>query len=290
MRHVFSMTIPVLLAMTALTHAQISPAGPPASQVAATLGQAFAGPVGGDMATTTVTVTNRDLQDCVVGFFFMGTSTTGGPAVSLNGMNTPALDLTVPSGGARMVTMTADELVQGLMDIFIVSPCNPSSISVSGNYTISSPGGEVGEVFTLRPNTEATWVENDRCLAVTTNQNPTGEGGPVEDLGVATSSVTGAPAPTGTELRLFLFNEDGERIDETTIPVTGEHTASFPIPDDITGKVTVIFCLQSPSTSFTLDLTPVKLVQGPNTFQFDNAIFADGFESGDTSAWSAQIP
>lgn len=288
MKKVFSAAIPVLLAVTVSSHAQPSPAGPQGVQVAATLGQAFAGPVGDDMATTMVTVTNRDLRACVVGFAFLQTSTTGGPAVSLNGLPTSSLDLTLPSGGADMVTMTADELVQGLMDIFVVAPCTPSSISISGNYTILGTGGQVREVFTLRPNNSDVWLSNDRCEVVTTNQNPTGEGGPVENLGVATSSVSGLPAPTGTELNLFFFDAAGNRIGDTNLAISGEHTASFPIPDNITGKVTVVFCMQSPSTSFTLDLTPVKLVQGPNTVQFDNAIFADGFESGDTSAWNIQ--
>lgn len=286
MRRAISAAIPIFLAMTALTHAQGG-----GGQFAATLGQAFAGPVGDDEVTTMVTVTNRDLQDCTAGFFFSLGTTTTTPAVFLNGTNTQSLDLTIPSGGARMVTMTADELIQGLMDVFVVSPCTPSSLSVSGNYTILGPDGQVKEVFTLRPNTANEWLSDGRCMVVTTNQNPTGEGGSVENLGVATSSVfPGFPAPTGTNLELFLFNQEGQRIGASTLPVTGEHTASFPIPSDISGKVIVIFCLRSGDASYELDLTPVKLVQRQDTFQFDNAIFADGFESGDVSAWSNQLP
>lgn len=290
MRKMVAAAIPVLLAVTAFGHAQVSPTGP-AVQVAATLGQAIAGPVGDDVANTMVSVTNRDLRACLVGFVFLGSATTAGPAVFLNGINTPSLDLTLPSGGAGMVTMTASQLVQGLMSVFVVSPCSPSSISISGSYTLLGPDGQVNEVFTLRANGANQWLRHGRCLVVTTNQNPTGEGGPVENLGVATSSVSGLPAPSGTELELFLFNAAGQRIGDTNLAVTGEHTASFPIPVDTTGKVTAIFCLRSPSTSFDLDLTAIKLVQGPNnSFQFDNAIFADGFESGDLSAWSAQLP
>lgn len=281
--------VPVVL-MSASLSAQQAPQGG-GGQFVATLGQAFAGPVGGgDSASTMVTLTNRDLEDCVVGVLFSQGAGPVAPVVQLNGQTTSSMDVTIPSGGARMVTLTAEELVQGILSIFAVNPCTAASISVSGSYTILGPTGGVREVFTLRPNGPDTWLRPGRCNVVTANQNPNGVDGPIENLGIATSSVVPqVPVSSGTELQLFLFNQDGERIDQTTIPISGEHNASFPIPANRTGKLTIVFCLQGPSSPTEIDLTLVKLVQSEN-FQFDNAIFADGFESGDVSAWSVTVP
>ncbi len=234
------------------------------------------------------TITNRDLQTCTVQVGFTRGGEMEVPPVRVNGEATAVVELTIPRGGARMVTLTAEQLVQGNLVIVVLPPCTTNSVSVSGSYQIQGPAGQVREVFTLRPNGADTWLRNGRCLVVTTNQNPGGTGGPVENLGVATSPVVpGFRLPAGSTLNAFFFDEDGQRVADQSLPIDGVHTASFPIPANLEGKVTIVFCLNT-MDGVDVDLTPVKLVQREG-FQFDNSPFVDGFESGDTSSWSDQI-
>ena len=70
--------------------------------------------------------------------------------------------------------------------------------------------------------------------------------------------------------------------------MTGSHAASFPLPENLKGDLTTVFCLNTPADSAgTFDMTAVNVLQ-KNGFQFDSRLFADGFESGDVSAWSTR--
>ena len=101
------------------------------------------------------------------------------------------------------------------------------------------------------------------------------------------SVVPGEAAPDGSQLRFFAFDAEGTRIATGTRPVDGSHTAFFPrIVQDFEGGVTIVVCLESSSPDYKMDLTLIRVNRvRDGTVQFDQLIFTDGFESGDTTAW-----
>ena len=58
-------------------------------------------------------------------------------------------------------------------------------------------------------------------------------------------------------------------------------------PWDLDEPTIIVSCLDIPGTSsdFKIATIAIGTNQTGSTFQFDPALFADGFESGDTSAW-----
>ncbi len=70
--------------------------------------------------------------------------------------------------------------------------------------------------------------------------------------------------------------------------MTGQHDPFFPAQPftNLKGGTTMIFCLESNDPNYNLDLSSVRVNQRGPVFEFDAAIFADGFESGDVSAWN----
>ncbi len=49
----------------------------------------------------------------------------------------------------------------------------------------------------------------------------------------------------------------------------------------------MIFCLESAEPEYQIDLTVIRVNRlRDGTIQYDQAIFTDGFESGDVSAWT----
>jgi hypothetical protein len=80
---------------------------------------------------------------------------------------------------------------------------------------------------------------------------------------------------------------------DPVIPVTGIHTAVFPFDPvslSLNGLHTIVGCLEVPGdgSRFTLDMTLVGVKQKSGGVQFESEIFADGFETGDISAWTEQ--
>ena len=275
----------------------------PFRSTAATLGQAIAGPVGEEIATTNVIITNRvpprrgivtrsflpkaaGLETCEAMVRFSRGATAGVP-VRINGEPTSAVTVSIPEGGASRLTLESDGLAQGVLSITTSLPCLPDSLSVSGNYLIRSPVGELLEAFTIRPNTAESWLVNDRCHAVSTVQDPTGSNGLGQNMGLAVSSVVpGDQFPDGTEVDLSFFNDSGSAIGTTSIPFDGTHRAVFPFPDELEGTVTAVFCLDTdPEFRRALDMTIVKVFSSRG-FQFGSALLADTFQVDDPSAWN----
>ena len=112
-----------------------------------------------------------------------------------------------------------------------------------------------------------------------------------QSLGIAVSSVVpGEAAPDGTQLRFLVYDAEGALFATRDIEVDGSHAAFFPgsrVPA-FGGEGTMIFCLESSDPSYKIDLTVIRVNQlRDGTVQFDQAIFTDGFESGDVSAWGS---
>jgi hypothetical protein len=271
--------------------------GEPLMAQVATLGQAFMGPLGdGRSACTVVLVTNRDPENaCAIDVFFDQGAQFAQTIPRINGDETDFANATAPSGGVVEFALTSPgALLQGKVTVFTGPPCNQDSLSVQASYFLGEfdqVPGSVSEAFTLRPNTSETWLRDGRCLAISTNQGP----GPkvTQNLGIAYSGVIpGLPAPSGTSLAISLFDGMGNPVGATTLEVDGQHQAFFPsgsLPSHV-GLGTFIFCLISSDANFELDVTGVRVNQRGPTFEFDAAIFADGFESGDLSAWSGSVP
>ena len=265
----------------------------------ATLGQAFAGPLGADSAVTTLTITNRvppfftfnpppdvGQESCDVTVSF-SRGASAGPAVRLNGEETDSIQVNIPQGGAARVVMEADNLVQGILSLTAGVPCSADSLSVSGNYLIRGADGQILEAFTIRPNTPDTWLSPVRCTAVSTFQDPTGESGLGQNLGLAVSSVTqGLAPPDGSRLDLFYFDAEGQPLGEDSFDVDGTHSPFFPLPPELQGTITTLFCLDAdPDFTGFLDMTVVKVFQRGG-FQFGSALFADTFDAQADSAWA----
>lgn len=274
----------------------------PLARFVASLGQALAGPVGEDSAVTTVTITNRNppgfsssvgllpeelgLEACDVELTFSRGVSEGAP-VRLNGEQTSTLEMTVPQGGAASVEMTAESLAQGIISISTRVPCGTDSLSVSGSYLISGPTGDIKEAFTIRPNTAETWLTPGRCNAISTFQDPGGATGLGQDLGLVVSSlVPGQVVPGGVQLGFSLFDSEGQLLATDSLPVDGTHNPVFPLPPEIQGPLTALFCLEADERlDVLLDMTAVK-VFSRGGFQFGSALFADTIDSGEASAWT----
>ena len=153
----------------------------------------------------------------------------------------------------------------------------------------SNRPGDLSEAFSIAANDAGTWLCTGFFLAISTT-----EGVATADirqrLGIAVSSLTpGQTAPPDSQLRLFVYDAQGNRFAERAIEVDGSHMTFFPGDRVIEfgGGDTMVFCLESSNPEYKMDLTVIRVnqIQGRRV-QFDQAIFTDGFESGDLSAWS----
>ena len=278
-------------------------------ELAATLGQMFMGPLAnGATATTTVLVTNRDMDPCEVEVFFHQGARIPQTPIRINGEDRGGTShrVTVPRGGIQRFEFSSDELIAGIGSISVFGDnCDRDSVAVSASYLIEkgstqdsvavsgsylAEGGSIDEAFTIPAHTPDDWVRTDRYVAISTVQDPTTESEVMQNLGIAISGVEpGVPAPDGTNLELNMFDGGGNPIGETqTFPLDGIHTALFPFPSGIRGATTGVFCVTNPdplTDAFEYDFTTIRVNQRGGWFQYDNAIFAAGFELGDTSAW-----
>ena len=278
---------------------QISQGGLTTANIAATLGQVFMGPFEGSVAFTRVLVTNRDLNAYGAQIIFHQGAVVGQAIPFINGDRQFFANVNIPQGGIAKFDLTADQLLIGAAAIIASPPCTAGSLSVQGAYFIgnsedpelqpaAAAPDQLNQSSTIRPNDSNTWLKPGNCVAVPTNQG-TDNTGIKQDLGIAVSSVhPGQHPPTGTFLDIQLFDEDGQCITEFHRNVTGQHDPFFPAQPftNQKGGTTMIFCLESNDPNYNLDLSSVRVNQRGPVFEFDAAIFADGFESGDVSAWN----
>ncbi len=284
-----------------------------------TVGQAFAGPLGnGQFAVTSLQITNRDpLSDsCEVGVLFHGGFIPSDFPVLFNGEPGPFTSATIPRGGVMRFDMTAPGLVQGPIAVGFrtLAPqgdrgCGPDSLRVvATSYLIDAGGGSaqaarrsaddpaggprrlLTEAFSLAANDADSWLCPGFCLAVSTTEGM-GTERVRQRLGIAVSSVEpGLQAPPDTRLRIFVYDEAGNRFgDGFEVEVSGAHTTLFPGERKLgfDSEGTWVFCLESPDSEYKVDLTVIRVSQLSNgTPQFEQLIFTDGFESGDLAAWS----
>ncbi len=267
---------------------------------ALTFGRAIMGSLGsGVESSTEVLITNKDPEftQCEVLVILSLSGTTQGQAVLINGQTEPSnlVQLDIPRGGTRKVAFTSDgNLAAGAILLAPIAPCDENSISATGRFKLASLSEGLQELYTINPNSRDEWLRNGRCVAISTclRRNP-GDKEPANNLGIAhTSVLPGFPAPSGTKLIATVFDSDGRlAAPQQSFPVTGEHKAFFPLdefglPD---GAVTLILCLLSSDPNYKVDLTTIQAgFDNKGNVQFDAPAFADGFESGDPTAWSDQ--
>ncbi len=276
----------------AVTFPAFAGVAPPATTV--TLGQAFMGPVGTSTAFTQLSITNRDLVPCEVQVTLTRGSTSA-PPVEIDGelrTDNTAMS-TIPRGGVQVLEFRSTVLVQGVIAVAVLAPCTRESLSVAGTYFVTDASGLLVEAFTIPVNDSGTWLTKDRCTAISYRFDPRGVLGIRSNLGLATSSVAplGAP-PEEMRLMVSLFDAQGAPLGESrTFQIDGIHSPFFPldaIPDLEPQLLTLVICLETSEREkgFQLDLTAIGVKGAPLDVQFEAAIFADGFESGDVSAWS----
>ncbi|HSR67320.1 MAG TPA: hypothetical protein VLU25_05210 [Acidobacteriota bacterium] len=267
-----------------------------------TFGRVIAGDLTDEIdASTELLLTNRDAQqsDCDAIVFFTGASTAGGvPVVLFNGETRPsnAFEVQIPRGGASKITITAEgPLVEGAVLVAPLAPCGQDSINGTARFVLNE-GGALNELYTIAPNNRNTWLRNNQCFAISTCLRTGPSSGFGNNLGLATTPVApGFPAPSGTILETTVFDENGDMAaGPGTQVLPSEHQAFFPLsnfPGLSDGVYTLVICLFSPDTQFNVDLTTIQVgTDNQGNAQFDAPIFADGFESGDVSAWTNQTP
>ncbi len=286
----------------------------------ASVGQVFIGPLSaGTSAVTGVQVTNRDRQECEVGLLLhrgAGAFIPSDFPVRINGEPGPFSSARIPRGGVRRFDLTASEFIQGSLVLGFRTlapaikgapePCNATSFKVTATSFVldTTPANEtpesqnqlrgsdtarrsLSEAFSIAVNEADSWLCSGFCWAISTTEGM-GTAAIRQRLGIATSSVMpGQAAPEGSQLRLFIYDADGSLLATRDFDVDGSHTTFFPGADvSEFGGGTMIFCLETSDPSYKMDLTVIRVNQlRDGTVQFDRAIFTDGFESGDTSAW-----
>lgn len=263
-----------------------------------TFGRVFMGNLGnpGEDAMTELLFTNRDPNQvsCQIKIYF-SQGAFEGPSILFDGLSSAdnSIERTIPRGGTLRVRLTTNgELVAGIAGVGTVLPCNKDSISASGRFLIESDGG-LKELFTIRPNTTDQWVVAGHCAAISTVLHRVPDAaGFGNDLGIAVTGLTPVPAPDGTSFGVTVFDSAGTALTaEAVFAFDGVHTAFFPLvffPEVSDGPLTLIICLKSSESFYDVDITPIQVgTDSKGGVQFDSAIFADGFESGNVTAWSA---
>lgn len=291
----------LLLATAAWPAADALAQPPDQSAFTHTFGRVFMGDLGnGQLAATELILTNRDpAQPTCTAIVLLNSATTSQSPVFFNG-DTAAdntLQIEIPQGGSRKLRITSGgDLITGAVTVATMDPCGQDSISGTGRFEIAE-GDQIKEFYSIAPNDPQTWLRDKHCVAISTcfHRNATsGEFG--NNLGVALTGVDpGLVPPQDTIFQSSIFDAQGNPIAAPqTMSFDGSHQGVFPLdsfqglPD---GAVTLILCLFSSDPQFQADLTPIQV--GTDTqggVQFDSSIFADGFESGDTSAWSIENP
>ncbi len=180
----------------------------------------------------------------------------------------------------EIITVTATSFT-------FTSPASPISETVR-LQGVEEPREDLSEAFSITVNDADTWLCSGFCWAISTTEGVVAAS-VRQRLAMAVSSVVpGKAAPEGTQLRFFSFDGEGTRIATGVSDVDGSHTAFFPRQRvlDFGGDVTIIVCLESSDPDYKMDLTAIRVNQiRDGTVQYDRVIFADGFESGDVSAW-----
>ena len=236
----------------------------------------FMGPLGENTAEAEILITNRDPdhQSCEMALLFH-TGRSAAPEILFDDVPTVGnlFQATVPRGGARILTLTADseELVVGAVSVFVRSPCSVDSLRVQGRYLVEEPAnGDIQEVFSVSGQSPREWLGDGDC------QDITGVFGTGRDLGFA--SVTAEPehgAPAGTRLHFRSFDLKGNPTAEPpgSLEITGEHAASFPWKFQ---EPTILeMCLEVPeeNSDFELSTIAIGIVKKGGNVQWSDEAF-----------------
>ena len=234
------------------------------------------GPLGENTAEAEILITNRDPdhQSCEMALLFH-TGRSAAPEILFDDVPTVGnlFQATVPRGGARILTLTADseELVVGAVSVFVRSPCSVDSLRVQGRYLVEEPAnGDIQEVFSVSGQSPREWLGDGDC------QDITGVFGTGRDLGFA--SVTAEPergAPAGTRLHFRSFDLKGNPTAESpgSLEITGEQAASFPW--NFQEPTILEMCLDVPeeNSDFELSTIAIGIVQKGGNVQWSDEAF-----------------
>ena len=259
----------------------------------AVLPHVFMGPLGVNTAEAEILITNRDPdpQSCEMALLFHR-GTFEAPEILFDGQPIEGnlYEATVPRGGARILTLTADseELVVGAVSVFVRSPCTVDSLRVQGRYLVEEEAnGDIQEVFSVSGQTPREWLGDGDC------QDITGVFGAGRDLGFA--SVTAEPergAPAGTRLYFRSFDLKGNPTAESpgSLEITGEQAASFPW--NFQEPTILEMCLDVPeeNSDFELSTIAIGIVQKGGNVQWSDEAFTRLDSSNDSSAVSDSSP
>ena len=266
-------------------------AGEPCT-TAAVLPHVFMGTLGQNDAQAEILLTNRDPkpESCNVAVLFHR-GVSEGPEILFDGQTLEGnlLHTTIPRGGARILTLTADsaDLVVGSVSVFVQAPCSPDSLQVQARYLVEDPlRGEIDEVFSVAGQSSREWLGDGDCEVLT------GVFGAGRNLGFASvTTEPGLSAPAGTQFHFRAFDLDGNLIGELhSLEVNGEQSAVFPW--DLQEPTIVETCLDVPGTDsdFQLSTVAIGILEKGNNVQWSDEAFADIIRWRRPSAWSDSGP
>ncbi len=259
---------------------------------AAVLPHVFMGPLGQNDAQAEILLTNRDPkpESCDVAVLFhQGIS--DGPEIMFDGQTLidNLLHTTIPRGGARILTLTADsaDLVVGSVSVFAQAPCSANSLQVQARYLVEDRmNGEIDEVFSVAGQSSREWLGDGDCQILT------GVFGAGRNLGFASvTTEPGLSAPAGTQLHIRAFDLEGNQPgDLPSLEITGEQSAMFPWEHQ---EPTIVeMCLDVPGTGsdFQLSTIAIGILQKGNNVQWSDEGFVDVIRWRRPSAWSDSGP
>ncbi len=259
---------------------------------AAILPHVFMGPLGENDAQAEILITNRDPkpESCDVAVLFHR-GVSEGPEVLFDGQTVESnlLHMTVPRGGARILSLTADsaELTVGAVSVFVQAPCSANSLQVQGRYLVEDRmNREIDEVFSVSGQSSREWLGDGDCQVLT------GVFGAGRDLGFASVTTDpGLSAPSGTQLHFRAFDLDGTLTgDLPSLEITGQQSAMFPW--HLQEPTIIEMCLDVPGTDsdFQLSTIAIGILEKGNNVQWSDEAYADMIRSGKPSAWSESEP
>ena len=173
----------------------------------------FAGPLSNSTAETEITITNRTREPCKATVrFHRGTEEA--PAVRFNGrrLDGNRMEIDIEGGTVYRILLTADSgqnLAVGAVYVEQEAGCSAGDLQVEGRYLVTSPDGQIMEVFSVLPQTDGDWLSDGDCRILSNSF------GNRDDIGLAmVTAQPGEAAPSGTKMTFEAYDWQGNFVEE----------------------------------------------------------------------------
>ena len=232
----------------------------------------FAGPLSNSTAETEITITNRTREPCKATVrFHRGTEEA--PAVRFNGrrLDGNRMEIDIEGGTVYRILLTADSgqnLAVGAVYVEQESGCSAGDLQVEGRYLVTSPDGQIMEVFSVLPQTDGDWLSDGDCRILSNSF------GNRDDIGLAmVTAQPGEAAPSGTKMTFEAYDWQGNFVEEPpSLEVSGAQHALNPWK--FSEPRLVKLCLEVPDdqlTGFRLSLISIAARVSSRNVQYSSS-------------------